>query len=129
LRSGTFRSVFPNDLSNRLIDAVDYTNQSARPVAALGSVSLLLIGRGPRRKTSGARGTKERPAAAARRRSSQVLTAAIAVYERIDYVKVTPESAMATLGYAAHPEAFSSSRPLVTGAVRTENCVRPTIWN
>jgi quinohemoprotein amine dehydrogenase len=35
-----------------------------------------------------------------------VLTSAIAVYDRIDYVKVTPDSALAHLGSEKHPKGF-----------------------
>jgi quinohemoprotein amine dehydrogenase len=38
--------------------------------------------------------------------SSSVLAGAIAVYDRIDFLKVTPESAMAAFGDAAHPRGF-----------------------
>jgi quinohemoprotein amine dehydrogenase len=38
--------------------------------------------------------------------SSSVLPGAIAVYDRIDYLKVTPESAMAAFGDSAHPRGF-----------------------
>ena len=40
------------------------------------------------------------------RGSSSVLAGAIAVYDRIDYLKVTPESAMAAFGDPAHPRGF-----------------------
>ena len=35
-----------------------------------------------------------------------VLPAAVAIYDRVDYVKVTPESALATFGDATHPRGY-----------------------
>jgi quinohemoprotein amine dehydrogenase len=40
------------------------------------------------------------------RGSSSALSGAIAIYDRIDYLKVTPESAMAAFGDPAHPKGF-----------------------
>ncbi len=39
-----------------------------------------------------------------------VLQSAIAVYDRVNYVKVTPDSALAHLGSEKHPKGTSSSR-------------------
>jgi quinohemoprotein amine dehydrogenase len=40
------------------------------------------------------------------RGAGSALAAALAVYDRIDYLKVTPESAMASFGDPAHPRGF-----------------------
>ena len=39
-----------------------------------------------------------------------VLQSAIAVYDRIDYIKVTPDSALARLGSERHPKGLSAVR-------------------
>ena len=60
---------------------------------------------------------------------SSVIPGALAIYDRVDYVKVTPESALATFGDATHPRAISSSKPSDISAAPMENCTPPTMWN
>ena len=54
---------------------------------------------------------------------------ALAIYDRVDYIKVTPESALATFADATHARAISSSRRSDISAAPTENCTPPMMWS
>ena len=60
--------------------------------------------------------------------SSSVLAGAIAVYDRIDYLRVTPESAMAAFGDAKHPRGFQQFEAIGYQRGPDGRCIRPTMW-
>ena len=47
-----------------------------------------------------------------------VLQSAIAVYDRIDYIKVTPDSALAHLGSEKHPKGYQQFEAVALSARR-----------